>query len=82
MVHPRVLEVSGYNPDEVTGYAFGMGIERIAMLKYGIDDIRLFIKMIYVSCSNIERRDIRYESSLQLAQDYVEIKLFENWQNV
>lgn len=42
MVHPRVLEVSGYNPEEVTGYAFGMGIERIAMLKYGIDDIRLF----------------------------------------
>ncbi len=42
MVHPRVLEVSGYNPEEVTGYAFGMGIERIAMLRYGIDDIRLF----------------------------------------
>ncbi len=42
MVHPRVLEVSGYNPEEVTGYAFGIGIERIAMLKYGIDDIRLF----------------------------------------
>jgi phenylalanyl-tRNA synthetase alpha chain len=42
MVHPRVLEMSGYNPEEVTGYAFGMGVERIAMLKYGIDDIRLF----------------------------------------
>ena len=42
MVHPRVLEMSGYNPQEVTGYAFGMGVERIAMLKYGIDDIRLF----------------------------------------
>ncbi|NLX90690.1 MAG: phenylalanine--tRNA ligase subunit alpha [Firmicutes bacterium] len=42
MVHPRVLEVSGYNPEEVTGFAFGMGIERIAMLKYGIEDIRLF----------------------------------------
>ncbi len=42
MVHPRVLEVSGYDPEEVTGYAFGLGIERIAMLKYGIDDIRLF----------------------------------------
>lgn len=42
MVHPRVLEMSGYNPDEVTGFAFGMGIERIAMLKYGIDDLRLF----------------------------------------
>ncbi|MGI5876661.1 MAG: phenylalanine--tRNA ligase subunit alpha [Dethiobacteria bacterium] len=42
MVHPRVLEMSGYNPEEVSGYAFGMGVERIAMLKYGIDDIRLF----------------------------------------
>lgn len=42
MVHPNVLKVSGYDPEEVTGFAFGMGIERIAMLKYGIDDIRLF----------------------------------------
>lgn len=42
MVHPRVLEVSGYNPGEVTGFAFGMGVERIAMLKYGIGDLRLF----------------------------------------
>lgn len=41
MVHPRVLEMSGYNSEEVTGFAFGMGIERIAMLKYGIDDLRL-----------------------------------------
>jgi phenylalanyl-tRNA synthetase alpha chain len=44
MVHPRVLEVSGYNPEEVTGFAFGMGIERIAMLKYGIDDMRLLFE--------------------------------------
>ncbi len=42
MVHPRVLEVSGYNPREVTGFAFGMGVERIAMLKYGVSDLRLF----------------------------------------
>ena len=41
MVHPRVLKVSGYNPHEVTGFAFGMGVERIAMLKYGISDLRL-----------------------------------------
>ena len=41
MVHPRVLEVSGYDPEDVTGFAFGMGVERIAMLKYGIDDMRL-----------------------------------------
>ncbi|NLP44889.1 MAG: phenylalanine--tRNA ligase subunit alpha [Peptococcaceae bacterium] len=41
MVHPRVLEMGGYNPQEVTGFAFGMGVERIAMLKYGIEDMRL-----------------------------------------
>jgi len=43
MVHPRVLAQSGYDPAEVTGFAFGMGIERIAMLKYGIDDLRVFL---------------------------------------
>ncbi len=42
MVHPRVLEVAGYDPQQVTGFAFGMGVERIAMLKYGIGDLRLF----------------------------------------
>ncbi|HHY59529.1 MAG TPA: phenylalanine--tRNA ligase subunit alpha [Clostridia bacterium] len=40
MVHPRVLEMSGYDPEKVSGFAFGMGVERIAMLKYGIDDLR------------------------------------------
>lgn len=42
MVHPRVLEMAGYDPKEVSGFAFGMGVERIAMLKYGIEDIRHF----------------------------------------
>lgn len=42
MVNPRVLEYGGYDPEKVTGFAFGMGIERIAMLKYGINDLRLF----------------------------------------
>jgi phenylalanyl-tRNA synthetase alpha chain len=42
MVHPQVLRNVGYDPEEFTGWAFGMGIERIAMLKYGVDDIRLF----------------------------------------
>lgn len=42
MVHPRVLEISGYDPREATGFAFGMGVERIAMLKLGVDDLRLF----------------------------------------
>ena len=42
MVHPKVLEVAGYDPHEYTGFAFGMGPDRIAILKYGIDDIRRF----------------------------------------
>ncbi len=41
MVHPNVFEFAGYPPDEYTGFAFGMGIDRIAMLRYGINDIRL-----------------------------------------
>ncbi len=42
MVHPVVFEYVGYDPDAVTGFAFGMGIERVAMLKWDVDDIRLF----------------------------------------
>ena len=42
MVHPAVFEAVGYDPDTVTGFAFGLGMERVAMLKYGVDDIRLF----------------------------------------
>jgi phenylalanyl-tRNA synthetase alpha chain len=44
MVHPRILRNMGYDTEEVTGWAFGMGIERVAMLRYGIDDIRLFFE--------------------------------------
>ena len=42
MTHPKVLEVGGIDTEKYTAFAFGMGVERIAMLKYGIDDIRLF----------------------------------------
>jgi phenylalanyl-tRNA synthetase alpha chain len=42
MVHPNVLKSGNIDPEKYTGFAFGMGIERIALLKYGIDDIRLF----------------------------------------
>jgi phenylalanyl-tRNA synthetase alpha chain len=42
MVDPEVYKYVGYDPEKVTGFAFGMGIERIAMLKFGIDDLRLF----------------------------------------
>lgn len=44
MIHPRVFEYVGYNPEMYTGFAFGMGVERITMLKFGIDDIRLFFE--------------------------------------
>ena len=42
MVHPAVFENVGYDPTRISGFAFGMGVERLAMLKYGIDDIRRF----------------------------------------
>lgn len=42
MVHPKVFEYSGIDPEEYTGFAFGMGVERLAMLRYGVNDLRLF----------------------------------------
>jgi phenylalanyl-tRNA synthetase alpha chain len=42
MIHPKVLQFCGIDAKKYKGFAFGMGVERIAMLKYGIDDIRLF----------------------------------------
>jgi len=44
LIHPEVFRMVRYDPEEVSGFAFGMGIERIAMLKFGIDDIRLFFE--------------------------------------
>ena len=44
MVDPEVFKAVGYDPENVSGFAFGMGVERIAMLKSGLDDIRLFFE--------------------------------------
>lgn len=44
MVHPNVLTSVGVDPEEYTGYAFGMGVERMAMLRYGVDDLRMFFE--------------------------------------
>jgi phenylalanyl-tRNA synthetase alpha chain len=44
MVHPKVLDYGGFDPAQVTGFAFGMGVERLAMLRHGIDDLRLFFE--------------------------------------
>ena len=42
MVHPRVFEMSNIDPEKYSGFAFGMGVERLAMLRYGVNDLRLF----------------------------------------
>jgi phenylalanyl-tRNA synthetase alpha chain len=44
MVHPKVLEAGGVDPEKYTGYAFGMGIDRLTMLRYGVNDLRLFFQ--------------------------------------
>ncbi|MEM8817824.1 MAG: phenylalanine--tRNA ligase subunit alpha, partial [Pseudomonadota bacterium] len=44
MVHPNVLESAGVDSEEFTGYAFGMGVERLAMLRYGVSDLRTFFE--------------------------------------
>lgn len=44
MVHPNVLRMGGYDPEQVSGFAFGMGVERVAMLRYGVSDLRLFVE--------------------------------------
>jgi phenylalanyl-tRNA synthetase alpha chain len=44
MVHPKVLQAAGVDSNEYQGFAFGMGIDRIAMLKYGIPDLRAFFE--------------------------------------
>ncbi len=44
MVHPNVLEAAGVDPEKYTGYAFGMGIDRLAMLRYGVTDLRAFFE--------------------------------------
>lgn len=48
MVHPHVLEMCGIDPEEYTGFAFGVGLERIALLKYEIDDMRLLLSLIHI----------------------------------
>ena len=44
MVHPKVFEHVGIDNEEYTGFAFGMGVERLAMLRYGVNDLRLFFE--------------------------------------
>jgi phenylalanyl-tRNA synthetase alpha chain len=44
MVHPKVFESSGIDPEKFSGFAFGLGVERLAMLRYGVNDLRMFFE--------------------------------------
>lgn len=57
MVHPHVLEMNGFDPEKCSGFAFGVGLERVAMLKYGIDDIRNFYTNDMRFLKNFDRFD-------------------------
>ena len=57
MVHPNVLKNCGYDPNEWTGFAFGFGAERLAMLKYGINDIRTFYQSDLRELTNFDRKE-------------------------
>jgi len=57
MVHPNVLRDSGYDPDKWQGFAFGFGAERLAMLKYGITDMRIFHENDLRETKNFDRKD-------------------------
>ena len=57
MVHPNVLKMNGYDPDKYTGFAFGTGLDRLAMFKYGITDIRLLYQNDVRFLSQFDRLD-------------------------
>lgn len=56
IVHPNVLRMGGYDPDKYTGFAFGFGIERIAMVKYGVSDVRSFYTNDLRASAEFDRR--------------------------
>jgi len=58
MVHPNVLRNCGYDPNEWSGFAFGFGAERLAMLKYGINDIRTFYQTDLRESATFDRKDV------------------------
>ena len=57
MVHPRVLEMNGYDPEKYSGFAFGTGIDRLAMFKYGITDMRYLYTNDVRFLSQFDRKD-------------------------
>jgi len=62
IVHPNVLKMNGYDPEEYSGFAFGTGLDRLAMFKYGITDIRYFYANDIRFLNQFDRRDIDNEA--------------------
>ena len=61
IVHPNVLKMNGYDPDKYSGFAFGVGLDRLAMFKYGITDIRLLYQNDVRFLKQFDRKDEEYE---------------------
>ena len=61
MVHPNVLKMNGYDPEKYSGFAFGVGLDRLAMFKYGITDIRLLYQNDVRFLNQFDRKDEEYE---------------------
>ena len=61
IVHPNVLKMNGYDPEKYSGFAFGVGLDRLAMFKYGITDIRLLYQNDVRFLSQFDRKDEEYE---------------------
>ena len=61
IVHPNVLKMNGYDPEQYSGFAFGVGLDRLAMFKYGITDIRLLYQNDVRFLSQFDRKDEEYE---------------------
>ena len=61
MVHPNVLKMNGYNPEKYSGFAFGVGLDRLAMFKYDITDIRLLYRNDVRFLKQFDRKDEEYE---------------------
>ena len=57
MVHPNVLNMCGYDAKKWNGFAFGFGAERLAMLKYGVNDLRAFYNVDLRETKNFDRRE-------------------------
>ena len=59
MVHPNVLKSNGYDPEKYSGFAFGTGVDRLAMMKYSIPDIRYMYTNDYRFLNEFTRKDVK-----------------------